>query len=424
MRRRRPCRSYERMKGAAPPSDPPAVLQTISVLEAAGQDQHGSFVDETIGIVARHGGDIVSFAVGSPAPEALALARVDELVADVLARDGMRALNYGVTEGEPELREIIAAGARSRGIDASPADVIVTAGALQAIDLACRVFLRPGDLVVTESPAFANALSAFRNHGARILEVPADDHGIDVSAAARALRQRGERAKLFFIVPNFQNPTGATLSDERRDALLALAASQGAVVVEDDPYAALRYRGDDLVPLAARARERVLHLGSFSKTFLPGIRVGWAVADPLTVRRMAAAKQTMDSSTSTLGQRLVVAFHRRGAVAEHLAALRRLYAEKQAAARAALAREFAGTAGVSWNDPEGGFYLWLRTTGVSTRDLLDAALEEGVTFVPGDAFTTTTGSRDALRFSYCAPLPDRIAEGVRRLRRAIDRVVR
>jgi len=402
-------------------AEPAIASGGVSPLEAAGRDQHGSFVDETIGIIARRGGDIVSFAAGSPAAEALALARVDELLTNVLARDGMRALNYGVTEGEQELREIIASGARARGIDATADDVIVTAGALQAIDLSARVFTRPGDLVVTGSPTFANALSAFRNHGARILEVPQDEDGIDVSAAARALRQRGERAALFFVVPNFDNPTGATLSDERRDALLALAASQDAVVIEDDPYAALRYRGADLVPLAARMRDRVVHFGSFSKTFLPGIRVGWAIADPVTVRRMAAAKQTIDSSTSTLGQHLVIAFHRTRDFDAHLVALRRLYAEKQAAARAALGREFGGVRGVSWNDPDGGFYFWVRTD-VDARELLEAALDEGVAFVPGDAFTTTGGCRDALRFSYCAPTPDRIAEGVRRFRRAYDRV--
>jgi 2-aminoadipate transaminase len=225
---------------------------------------------------------------------------------------------------------------------------------------------------------------------------------------------------MFFVVPNFQNPTGATISDDRRDALLALAASVGAVVVEDDPYGLLRYRGTDLAPLAARDRARVIHLGSFSKTFVPGIRVGWAISDPVTVRRMAAVKQTMDSSTSTLGQRLVVAFHRRGDVAGHLAGLRRIYAGKGDAARAALAREFTGT-GVRWNDTDGGFYLWV-DAGVPSRALLDAALEEGVAFVPGDAFTTTPHFTSALRFSYSAPAPDRVAEGVRRLRRAYDRV--
>jgi 2-aminoadipate transaminase len=394
----------------------------MSPLEAAGRDQHGSFVDETFQIIARHprAADIVSFAAGAPAGEALALTRVDELMADVLERDGMRALNYGITEGEQELREIVAADARARGIDARAEDVIVTAGALQAIDLAARVFLPRAGIVVTGSPSFANALSAFRNHGGRVLEVPQDDDGIDVAAAARVLRQRGERASLFFVVPNFDNPTGTTLSDERRDALVALAESHDAVIIEDDPYAALRYRGQDLAPLAARSRDRVVHFGSFSKTFMPGIRVGWCVADPTTVRRMAAAKQTVDSSTSTLGQRLVIAFHRRGRAAEHLGALRRFYGVRQDAARAALAREFGGT-DVRWNDPDGGFYFWVRT-GVDGRELLDAALDEGVAFVPGEAFTTTDAWRDALRFSYCAPTPERIAEGARRLRRAYDRV--
>lgn len=400
----------------------PAIARAASPLEAAGRDQHGSFVDETFQIIARHprAADIVSFAAGAPAAEALALARAGELMEDVLARDGMRALNYGVTEGEAELREILSGGARTRGIEASADEVIVTAGALQAIDLACRVFLRPGDVVVTGSPSFANALSAFRNHGARVIEVPQDDDGIDVAAAARALRQFGGRVALFFVVPNFDNPTGTTLSGPRREALVALAEDHDAVIIEDDPYAALRYRGDDLAPIAARGRDRVIHFGSYSKTFLPGIRVGWCIADRVTIGRMAAAKQTMDSSTSTLGQRLAIAFHRRGQVAEHLAALRALYGEKQQAARTALAREFAGTP-VTWNDPDGGFYFWVRS-GVDGRELLAAALDEGVAFVPGEAFTTTGAWRDALRFSYCAPTAERIDEGVRRLRRAYDRV--
>lgn len=400
----------------------PAIARAASPLEAAGRDQHGSFVDETFQIIARHprAADIVSFAAGAPAAEALALVRAGELMEDVLARDGMRALNYGVTEGEADLREIVAADARGRGIDAAAEDVIVTAGALQAIDLACRVFLRPGDLVLTGSPSFANALSAFRNHGAHVLEVPQDDDGIDVAAAARALRRRGERVALVFVVPNFDNPTGTTLSDRRRDALLELAEEHDAVIIEDDPYAALRYRGEDIAPIAARGRDRAIHFGSFSKTFLPGIRVGWCIADPVTIGRMAAAKQTMDSSTSTLGQRLAIAFHRRGRVAEHLAALRALYGEKQRAARTALEREFAATP-VVWNDPDGGFYFWVRT-GVDGRELLDAALDEGVAFVPGEAFTTTETWREAFRFSYCAPTAERIDEGVRRLRRAYDRV--
>jgi 2-aminoadipate transaminase len=394
--------------------------------DAAGRapnDLHGSFIDETIGIVARQTRDTVSFAVGAPAPEALEIVRADDLARAVIERDGAKALGYTLTEGEPELREIVAAEACRRGVPAEAGEVLISAGALQAIDLVCRVFLRPGDVVVAESPAFANALSAFRNHGARVLEIPIDEEGLDVQAAARTLRREGVRPRLFFVVPNFQNPSGETLSEGRREQLCALAASCGAIIVDDDPYGLLRYRGEDRSPLGSLAvRANVVSIGSFSKTFLPGLRVGWAIAEPDIVRRMVAAKQTMDSSTGTLAQRMVVEFHRRGGVDAHLSHLRRLYAEKQARARAALAREFAGT-GVRWNDPEGGFYFWVTLPrGVDARALLDVALEEGVAFVPGAAFTVARDHTSALRFSISAPSPERIDEGVRRLRRAFDRV--
>ena len=401
-----------------------AALARSPLDEMAGREIYGSFVDETIGILARAAPGTISFAVGSPAAEVLALADAAGLAAAVLEREGAAALGYGITEGDPELREIVADAARGRGIRADVRDVIITAGALQAVDIACRLFVSPGDLVVAESPGFANALSALRNHGARVLEIPVDEDGIDVAAAERALRARGERPVLFFVVPSFQNPTGATLALQRREALLALARRYGAVVVEDDPYRELRFRGEPLPPLAA-LDGGVISIGSFSKTFLPGIRVGWAIADAGTVRRMAAAKQTMDSSTSTLGQRLVVEFHRRGGSDAHLGALRALYRERGERARAALAREFADAAEVRWTDPEGGFYLWVRLgTDVSARRLLEAGLAEGVAFVPGDAFTITGDFTSALRFSYSWPTCDRIDEGVRRLRRAYDRVRR
>lgn len=388
------------------------------------RDVHGSFIDETIAIVARQTRDTVSFAVGSPALEALQLVGVEDLAQTVLAREPAKALGYGITEGDPELRELIAHDAKSHGLHARRDEVIVTAGALQAIDLACRVFIRPGDLAVVESPGFTNALSALRNHGARVLEVPADDDGLDVAAAARTLREQNLRPRLFFVVPNFQNPTGATLSLERRLALLALAAHHDAVIVEDDPYRLLRYRGTDLPSLASLARGvTVVHTGSFSKVFLPGLRVGWAICDPDLVRRMARAKQTMDSSTSSLGQRLVVEFYRRGRFPQHVEALRALYRDKQELAQRALSREFGGVDDASWNHPEGGFYCWLRLPpSTSARALLDAALEEGVAFVPGDAFAIERDHANALRLSYSSPRHERIDEGVRRLRRAFDRM--
>ena len=388
------------------------------------KEVHGSFIDETIGIVARQTRDTVSFAVGSPSREALDLVGADDLAATVIRREGASALGYTITEGEPELRELVAAQARARGIGVEADEVLISAGALQAIDLTCRVYIRPGDVVVAESPGFANALSAFRNFGARVLEVPVDREGMDVAAAARLLKRTGLRPRLFFVVPNFQNPTGETLSLERRRSLLALAASHGAVVVEDDPYGLLRYRGEDLPALASLDPDaEVVTIGTFSKTFLPGLRVGWAIADPDVIRAMAAAKQTMDSSTGTLGQRIVLEFHRRGGVDAHIGRLRDIYREKQERARAALVGAFGEVEGVSWNDPQGGFYFWLRLPSrIDAKRLLDVALEEGVAFVPGSAFAIEHDHRSALRFSVSAPTPDRIDEGVRRLRRAYDRI--
>ena len=406
----------------AEPSQRPGPLGGSTLLDQVAKEIHGSFIDETIGIVARAHPDTVSFAVGSPAPEVLRMARAEELAADVLAHDGLAPLGYGITEGDGELREIVAANARARGLRASADDVSITVGAIQAIDITSRLFVRPGDLVVVESPGFANVLSGLRNHGARLLEVPVDERGIDVDEAARLLRERGERPRMFFIVPNFQNPSGATLSIERREQLVALAHSYGAVIIEDDPYRELRFRGEHLPAIASLTDDGVVSIGTFSKTFLPGVRIGWAISDPATVRRMASAKQTMDSCTSMLNQRIVVAFHRRGGVDEHLARLRALYAEKQARARAALARDFAGT-GVRWTDPDGGFYLWVTLPhGMSSRRLLDVALEERVAFVPGDAFGVERDLSNAFRFSYSSPTPDRIDEGVTRLRRAFDRL--
>ena len=400
-------------------------LRSVAIASpAATRDVYGSDIDETIAIVARQARDTISFAVGSPAREAVERVGAAEIARAAIERAGAAALGYGITEGEPELRELIAAEARGRGVSVDAEQVIVTAGALQAVDLAFRVLIRPGDVAVVEAPGFTNAVSALRNHGARIVEAPVDDEGIDVTAAARMLRELGARPALFFVVPTFQNPSGVTSSFARRRQLLSLAASYGSIVVADDPYVRLRYRGDELPDLAALdGSARVISIGSFSKIFLPGLRVGWAIADPEIVRGMARAKQTVDSSTSSLGQHMVLEYARRGAFPAHVAWLRELYREKHEAAGRALEAHFGGEPGVSWNDSEGGFYRWLRfPETVRTRRLLDLALEEGVAFVPGDVFSATGGYANCLRFSYSSPTPERIDEGVRRLRRAYARL--
>lgn len=398
----------------------------IGALQARRREVFGSDIDETIGIVARQMRDTVSFAVGSPAREAVDAVRAEEVARAAIRRAGPAALGYGITEGEPELRELVAAEARGRGIRAEADNVIITAGALQAVDLACRIFIEPSDVALVESPGFTNAVSALRNHGARVVEIPVDEEGLDVAAAARTVRELGVRPKVILVVPTFQNPSGVTLSAARREQVIALAAAYDAVILSDDPYVRLRYRGADVAELAALAdTERVISIGSFSKVFLPGLRVGWAIAGPDVVRGMARAKQTIDSSTSSLGQQMVLEFARAGSFETHIAWLRELYGAKREAAGRALAETFADRPAVTWNDPDGGFYRWLQLDGgLSASRLLDLALEEGVAFVPGDVFSPGGRFADCLRFSYSAPTPERIREGVVRLRRAYDRLRR
>lgn len=401
-----------------------ALAEPVASL-AQGREMFGSFIDETIGIASRQTRDTVLFAVGSPSRAALERVGAAELARAVIERDGAAALGYGVTEGDPELRAIVASEMRARGVACAAENVIVTAGALQAIDLTVRVFVRPGDVALVESPHFTNAIASLRNHGARPIEAPVDDEGMDIAAAARLIDRAGVRPRIVFVVPNFQNPTGATLSLARRHALVDLAERLGSVILEDDPYRQLRYRGEDLPTIASLAgdRARVIYCGSFSKIFLPGLRVGWAVAPVELIAQMTAVKQTVDSSTSSLGQRMVANFCREGRMAAHVAALRVAYREQQTRALGALAREFAGT-GVTWNHPEGGFYLWVRLPrGMSARRLFAVALEEGVAFVPGDAFGLNDDHGSALRLSFSSPTPERIEEGVRRLRRAFDRLL-
>ncbi|MDO8506524.1 MAG: PLP-dependent aminotransferase family protein [Candidatus Limnocylindria bacterium] len=397
---------------------------SLIVLGMTLPEVHHALIDDLLAVVVAQTRDTVSFAMGSPAPEALALVGVAELVAAVAARRGPGVFGYGVTEGEAALREVVAADARAHGLTATTVDnVMITGGALQAIGMLCRVLAHAGDAVVTEAPSFGNSLNTVRHAGLRLLEAPVDDEGLDVDAAAALIRSSGVRPRIVLVNPTFQNPTGSTLSLVRRRALVALAEEHGAVIIDDDPYRELRSRGTDLPALATLASpQRVVSVGSFSKTIVPGFRVGWAIGEPSLVRRLAAVKQSIDGCSSPIGQQVIAEFHARGRMPAHLAQLRSLYAAKRERARAALAREFAGT-DVHWNDPDGGFYLWVRLpAGMDAHRLLALGLEEGVAFVPSSAFSVGRELPSAIRLSYAHPTLPRIDEGVTRLRRAFDRL--
>ena len=357
--------------------------------------------------------EVLSFAGGLPAPEAFPVEAMARAHADVLAHDGAAALQYGATEGFGPLREWVAARMTQRGLPAAAANVLITAGSQQGIDLAGKALIDPGDVVVVEEPSYLAALQSFSTYEAQFAVVGSDDDGMRVDQLEETLRTT--RVKLIYLVPNFQNPRGTTLSLERRARLARLAAEHDVAVLEDDPYAELRYSGAPLPPVAGLEPEAtVLHLGSFSKTLAPGLRLGFAVADERIIRALTIAKQAADLHTGVLSQRAVSRLLETFDYDAHLRRLRQLYGERLATMLASLERSFPE--GARWTRPEGGLFVWARLPhGLDAEALLSAAMREHVAFVPGAPFYPHLPQRDTLRLNFSNRPPELIAEGMARL---------
>jgi 2-aminoadipate transaminase len=369
--------------------------------------------------------DVISFAGGLPAPEVFPLAALEAATSRVLQRHGPAALQYGITEGYLPLRELIAERLSRRGIRVGVQNLLVTCGAQQGLDLLGKLFLNAGDAVVTEEPTFLGALQAFQGYEARFLAVGLDDEGLDVAALEGALRAR---PKLVYVLPNFQNPTGVTLSRPRRERVVELCRRHGCAVVEDDPYGELRYEGDELPSLHAidagpGADDRaggVVYLGSFSKTLAPGLRLGYVAAPEEVVARLVTLKQGADLHTSTFTQMVAFETARDGFLDGHLPRIREVYRARRDAMLRALAEHMP--AGTRWTRPQGGLFLWVTLPGgLDAESLLADALRERVAFVPGRSFFPRGGGEGKLRlnFSYCPP--PLIGEGIARLGNVVAR---
>lgn len=360
--------------------------------------------------------DILSFAGGLPAPELFPIEALAEAHARVLAVDGAAALQYAATEGYGPLRDWIAARLRAIGIDADADRTLITTGSQQGIDLAARVLLDPGDRVAVENPSYLAALQAFGLAEACPVPIESDDDGLRVDDLARV--HAAAPIRLIYIVPNFQNPRGTTLSLERRAALAAFAADHDVPILEDDPYRELRYDGAPMRPLAAFDRAPVIHLGTFSKTLAPGLRVGWATGPAELVRAMTVAKQASDLHSSGLSQRAVAALFERFDYDDHLATLRRVYGGRRTAMLTALERHMPP--GTRWTRPEGGMFTWLQLPGgLRAADLFDAALAAQVAFVPGGPFYAADARHDTLRLNFSNRPPEHIDDGIARLGRVV-----
>ncbi len=362
--------------------------------------------------------DVISFATGLPAPELYPIGTVRQLLDEALHREGPRLLQYCPSEGYPPLREAIAAWSQRWGIRCSPDQVLVVSGSQQGLYLIARALLEPGDLVAVEAPTYVGALQVFRAVGARLLPVPVDDYGMRVSVLEQALEHR--RPKLIYTLPTFQNPSGTTLSLDRRQRLLELAARAGIPVVEDDPYRELWYEAPPPPPLAALDEGGVvISLTTISKILFPGFRIGWVLGPWPVIHQLALVKQLVDLDTNPLMQWAVWAFLQRDLLPPHLEALRAAYRERRDVLVAALRTELG--AALRFRIPSGGLYLWGELAeGLRARDLLPEAAQQGVAFTPGESFfPDPTSGRAFLRLNFTYPAPATIVEGVRRLSTAV-----
>lgn len=362
--------------------------------------------------------EVISFAGGLPAPELFPAALIAAGFATALAPTvAARALQYSSTEGDPQLRELLAGRFALRGLPATASEILVTTGSQQAIGLVAAVLLDPGDVVLVENPSYLAALQCFTLAGARLVPVACDDDGIDPDTLPDLVAEH--RPKFLYLVPTFQNPTGRTMPDARRRRLAEVAAEHGLWIVEDDPYGELRYDGEPLSPIAAYpgARDRTVSISSLSKILAPGLRIGWLRAPEALLRPLAIAKQAADLHTSTVDQHAARAALQTADIDEHIAHICDAYRLRRDALLDGLAA--ALPAGSTFNRPAGGMFVWARLPeGRDAGELLVAALRRDVAFVPGSPFFAVDPDPRTLRLSFTTHGPARIVEGLARLRAA------
>ncbi|WP_185047832.1 aminotransferase-like domain-containing protein [Thermocatellispora tengchongensis] len=366
--------------------------------------------------------EVVSLAGGMPYVTALPLDVVGELVADLVARRGPVALQYGSGQGDPHLREQICEVMRLEGIEAGPDDVVVTVGSQQALDLITRIFIDPGDVVLAEGPSYVGALGTFAAYQASVVHVPMDEDGLIPSALEETLTtlaRMGRRVKFLYTIPNFQNPAGVTLAAERRRQVLEICQRAGVLVVEDNPYGLLGFDGEPMRALRADDPDGVVYLGSFSKTLAPGFRVGWALAPHAIRDKLVLAMESAVLSHSTFSQLAVGQYLATQPWREQIKSFRELYRERRDAMLSSL--EALMPPGCAWTRPAGGFFVWMTVPeGLDSKAILPRAVAERVAFVPGTGFFSDSQGARQMRLSYCYPQPDRIREGVRRLAGVIE----
>ena len=387
---------------------------TTWTLARRAQKMNPSVIREILKITEKPG--IISFAGGLPSPKTFPIAEFAAASERVLREDGKAALQYASSEGFAPLREHVAA---SLPWNVDPNQVLITTGSQQGLDLVAKVLVDEGSRIMVETPTYLGALQAFTPMEPTVVSVASDEQGVDIDDLQAKVGEGADAARFLYVLPNFQNPTGRSMSEARRAALVERAAALNLPLIEDNPYGDLWFDAPPPAPLTARNPEGGIYLGSFSKVLAPGLRLGYIVAPASVYPKLLQAKQAADLHTPGYNQRMVAEVIKDGFLDRHVPTIRALYKSQCEAMLAALEKEMAGL-NVQWNRPDGGMFLWVRLPeGMSAIELLPKAVDAGVAFVPGAAFYADAADPRTLRLSFVTASAEQIGIGMAALAKAI-----
>jgi 2-aminoadipate transaminase len=386
-------------------------------LAQRAEKMNPSVIREILKVTEKPG--IISFAGGLPSPQTFPIDAMRVASERVLRDDGKAALQYAASEGYAPLREWVTQDLLKQGMNVSPDQVLITTGSQQGLDLVAKILIDAGSRILVETPTYLGALQAFTPMEPVAVGVDSDDHGVDAADLRAKVGTGADKARFVYLLPNFQNPTGRTMTEERRAAVAQVAVETGLPIIEDNPYGDLWFDAPPAPSLSSRHPEGSVYLGSFSKILAPGLRLGYLVAPTALYPKLLQAKQAADLHTPSFNQRVVAEVLKDGFIERHVPTIRALYKQQCEAMLAALDREMAGL-GLSWNRPVGGMFLWVQLPkGLKAIPLLAKAVDKGVAFVPGSAFYAGDANESTLRLSFVTATVDQINTGMKALAAAI-----
>lgn len=395
-----------------------------NILSVSSKNMKKSAIRELLKLTNKPG--LISFAGGLPSPLTFPIKQLQEISCEVLAEDGPAALQYSMTEGDPLLRKLLTERYKSQGLNITTDNLIVVSSSQQALDLIPKVMIDRGDKIIVGLPSYLGGLQSFHNYGAKMIGVKHDEYGMsseNLEEELKLLHDIGEKPKFVYIIPDFQNPAGVTMPEWRRVEIIEICKKYDVMIVEDSPYRELRFEGEPQKTIYQLADEgRVLLLGTFSKIFVPGFRIGWVIGHPTVIDRIVMAKQSTDLCTSSFVQKIAAKYIQKGYFDENLKGIISMYKGKKDVMMKAF--EDYLPEGVTWTNPEGGLFLFVSLPEwMDAEDLFLTAVENNVAFVIGKVFHCDESGKNTMRINFSFASQEEIVEGVKRLGKAIKEMI-